>query len=71
MEIPTSTPEINDEILKTPEDWIEELCPDVSIVDPDGWRGADAPAFDEPISREEFLMRLRRCTAGNIPEELY
>lgn len=71
MEIPKSTPEIDDEVLKTPEEWIEELCPDVSIIDADGWRGEGAPAFDEPISREDFRQRLLRCTAGNIPEELY
>ena len=57
--------------LKTPEDWIEELCPNVSIIDADGWRGEDAPAFDEPISREEFRQRLLRCTADKIPEALY
>lgn len=71
MEILTNNPEIDGEILKTPEDWIAELCPDVHIVDPDGWRGKDAPAFDEPISKEEFLGRLLRCTADKIPEELY
>lgn len=65
------TAELSPEVLKTPEDWIEELCPEVSIVDPDGWRGADAPAFDEPISREDFRQRLLRCTADKIPEELY
>ncbi len=58
------------EDLKTPEDWIKELCPDVSIVDHDGWRGKDAPAFDEPISREDFRRRLLACTAANIPDEL-
>lgn len=48
--------------LHTPEEWIALLNPDLKIVDPDGWRGPDAPPFDQPISQDEFSFRFALCT---------
>jgi|GEM_PF-4644962 len=53
-----------EQVLKTPQEWMKQLHPDLSIRDPDGWRDSDGPSFDEPISREEFDIRFERCTVG-------
>lgn len=50
------------EIKKTPEQWLEDE--DFMIIDPDGWRHEDAPAWDEPITKAEFDSRLLECTVA-------
>lgn len=45
----------------TPEGWCGRYGFD--IADPDGWRGPDDPAWEEPITLEEFIPRLNRSTA--------
>lgn len=49
--------------LRTPEEWGELYG--VDIMDPDGWRSADAPAWTEPITLADFYKRARRCTVRN------
>ncbi|ACU71878.1 hypothetical protein Caci_2969 [Catenulispora acidiphila DSM 44928] len=49
--------------LRTPEEWGERYG--VDIMDPDGWRSADAPAWTEPITLADFYERARRCTVRN------
>jgi hypothetical protein len=44
----------------TPEQWCAHYG--VTILDPDGWRTAGAPAWDQPISLAEFSARAMRCT---------
>jgi hypothetical protein len=41
--------------------WCEEY--EVDIVDPDGWRCVDAPAWDEPITLSDFYQRVCQSTA--------
>ncbi len=49
--------------LKTPEQWLQEdEFSHIKILDPDGWRGKGAPAWDAPIDRNEFQQRLVKCT---------
>jgi len=48
------------EKLKTPEEWQDVFH--VTIRSADGWRAPDAPPWDQPITREEFLQRLTSCT---------
>lgn len=56
--------------LKSPQEWLDWLDtqPDgtpwkgVSIMDHDGWRGENAPAFDAPITWDEFNSRIAICT---------
>lgn len=69
MEFPTSTPEIDDEILKTPEDWIEELCPGIEIMDPDGWRSDKLP-LNALIAREDFLKRFAMSTVRGSQDDM-
>lgn len=45
---------------KTPEQWAE--LDGLTIYDPDGWRMDDAPPFDAPIDRDEYLWRMRMST---------
>lgn len=49
--------------LRTPEEWGELYG--VDIMDPDGWRSADAPAWTEPITLADFYERALRCTVRN------
>lgn len=49
--------------LRTPVEWGERYG--VDIMDPDGWRSADAPAWTEPITLADFYDRARRCTVRN------
>lgn len=49
--------------LRKPEDWLKH--PDFAgyvVLDPDGWRGQDAPPWDRPIPYAEFERRLMECT---------
>lgn len=51
--------------LRPSSDWMK-LCPDVVIVDFDGWDRSNPANFEkswgEPITREEFNRRLARST---------
>lgn len=49
---------------RTPEKWCEQYG--VDIVDPDGWRHTDAPAWDEPITLADFYDRAKQCTIRNV-----
>lgn len=49
--------------LRTPKEWGELYG--VDILDPDGWRSADAPPWTEPITLADFYDRARRCTVRN------
>jgi hypothetical protein len=46
---------------RTANQWCEEY--EVDIVDPDGWRHADAPARDEAITLSDFYQRVCQSTA--------
>jgi hypothetical protein len=48
--------------VKTPDEWMTLLYPRNVIKDDDGWR-RDGKSFDEPITREEFELRLAESTA--------
>jgi hypothetical protein len=47
--------------LKTPEQW-QAAMPEVEILDPDGWRGANGRPWTDRISRREYLERRAQCT---------
>jgi len=46
----------------TPQEWCE--FKGIRILDPDGWRCAGAPDWDEPIGESEFDERAGMSTAG-------
>lgn len=46
---------------RTPDQWCEEYG--VDILDPDGWREEDSPAWDEPITLVDFHRRVSISTA--------
>lgn len=48
--------------LKKPEQWCKETG--IVILDPDGWRGKDDPAWDKEISLQDFLQRASVSTAS-------
>lgn len=48
--------------LKMPEEWCAEYG--LQIADPDGWRGAAAPPWDQPIGLVEFADRFAQCTVN-------
>jgi hypothetical protein len=48
--------------FKTPDQWCDEY--DLLILDPDGWRGKDAPRWDTPITLAEFYRRAMQCTVS-------
>ena len=56
-----------DEELRTPQEWQEIMG--VVIMDPDGWRTKDAPAWDEPITQSEFQTRAAISTIYRMREE--
>jgi hypothetical protein len=43
----------------------------VRIIDADGWRVPGAPDWYDPISRKEFIKRLRICTIEVVDNERY
>jgi hypothetical protein len=48
---------------KTPEEWLQtDDFRGLVVMDPDGWRGKNAPAWDEPITAVEFNHRLCMST---------
>lgn len=53
------------EMKLTPVEWQE--IEGVTILDPDGWRMAGAPAWDEPITRDDFLKRMSISTVQMRP----
>jgi len=44
----------------TPAEWCDLL--DAEIIDPDGWRGSNAPDIDAPIGLLEFVKRYSDST---------
>jgi len=55
---------------RTPEEWLQaEKYKGLVIMDPDGWRGKDAPAWDEPITEDEFNHRL--CMSTVLQARVY
>ena len=51
------------EELKTPEEWLKtDEYRQYTIMDPDGWRGKDAPSWETPLTHKEFEYRLMQCT---------
>jgi hypothetical protein len=46
----------------------EEFIP-ILIVDPDGWRMKDAPAWTEPITEQEFGWRAAMSTQRTLGHE--
>jgi hypothetical protein len=49
--------------LRTSAEWLPILYPGYEIMDPDGWRSANAPDFNEdPISEAEFHSRFAQST---------
>jgi len=51
------------EELKTPEEWLKtDEYRQYTIMDPDGWRGKDAPSWGTPLTHKEFEHRLMQCT---------
>ena len=53
---------MTDEILRPSAEWAAEAG--ITILDPDGWRGADGRPFADPISHDEFLRRMTISTIG-------
>lgn len=55
--------------------WQALLCPDVKILDPDGWdRRAQYwiySFYEEEISMEEFAQRLMRSMTNNLSEHAW
>jgi hypothetical protein len=48
----------------TPDEWCARYG--LEIADPDGWRGRDAPPWDQPIGLVEFAERYAQCTARDV-----
>lgn len=64
-----------DSVKLTPETW-GTFYPNVTVMDPDGWRGGfvhdgtryQAKSWDEPITRDEYKVRRDNCTVQyNVP----
>jgi hypothetical protein len=53
---------------KTPQEWAAERG--YRILDPDGWRMADSPPFDQPCTQEAFDWRFMLCTIQRIETAL-
>ena len=58
---------MNKATLKTPDEWQIEL-PDEIILDADGWQGSEGRPWEDPITKEEFLLRRGHCTCRSNPE---
>lgn len=58
----TTTPE-----LLTPEEWEERYG--LHVVDPDGWRGPDAPSWATPITLRDFWARYTQSTARMVDDD--
>lgn len=55
--------------LLTPEAWCERYG--LEIVDPDGWRGKDAPPWEQPLTLTEFWDRFTMCTVRQPSADTY
>lgn len=55
------------ETLRTPDEWCEHYG--LVIADPDGWRGRDAPPWEQPLGLAEFWARFNHCTARRVDDE--
>jgi len=55
--------------LLTPDAWCDRYGLD--ILDPDGWRGRDAPPWDEPLPLPEFWRRFTECTVRGVPADTH
>jgi len=52
-------------VKKSSEEWHKEICPDVVIMDPDGYdRNNFENSWNEKITREEFERRLAMSTCS-------
>lgn len=49
------------EVYKTAGEWLA-LHPEITIIDPDGWRRNDGVTFDTRITEQEFTIRVGMCT---------
>lgn len=56
-------------IKKAPEIWC--LDTGIQVMDPDGWRRKGDPAWDEPITRDDFLKRAYMSTVNRWPKPLW
>lgn len=56
--------ELDEPELLTPQEWAAREG--WQILDPDGWRGKNAPPFDQPCTREEWEPRMWQCTVKRI-----
>ena len=63
MTAPAVTEPREHEQTRTPEQWCARYG--VEVHDPDGWRHADAPAWDEPITLADFYTRAQESTIRN------
>jgi hypothetical protein len=58
-------------IKRTPAEWLKQPeFEGIIILDPDGWRRADAPSFDTAIDEREFTDRLVQSTC-KFPSEFF
>lgn len=54
-----------DEVRKTPNEWMDILYPDMMILDPDGWdRSNFKEDFARPLTQDEFEGKFIMCTVG-------
>lgn len=54
---------------KSTHEWMKTM-PDITIMDPDGWRYGDGVTMDTPITWKEFQKRLNESTIiGTIKHE--
>ena len=60
----TLSNESEDPVLRTPDEWLALKHPNLTVMDPDGWRGQNGRPWTDPISEAEFNRRLPYCTVG-------
>lgn len=53
-------------VLRTPDEWLALNHPNLTVMDPDGWRGPKGRPWTDPISEAEFNRRLPYCTVTGI-----
>jgi hypothetical protein len=53
------------EEVRYPDEWEEETG--ITVIDPDGWRGANGKSWYVPISRDEFMQRTMFSTLLRLP----
>lgn len=57
---------ITESIIYSPMEWLRRIPGSITIIDCDGWTGAEWQA-QTPITYKEFAYRLSMCTLGNTP----